>query len=649
MRPAETYRTFFRSDRDGDIIMEGQDDEEDIILPSAQSDISVEDTASPDEDEVLGDNDFDGFSDDASIASSSSWLRTIVGEAEVASNAGDFASVSPTWSEHEHRIASPSVDDATSYSSAVETIAAEAVPSQLDLRRGEEAAWNLSSEFQRAERLSQLIERRRSIATEVASYQTRHDTSTQESLDRIERYSEDTRARLRSLRAQINRDRDAFLEPFEWQLTSDDEEVTSATSRQANVSTGARSRGRLWGEIQTEQPLSRNLLTSPVGLPRPSLSVSTATTSGLRSSGQAALRRRPGSLGSGSMRGPTRSSNEAWLRNQGIDLHESLSLPSLQQGSGHPSNSAEDEDDISAANDSSDGVPNNWSRGSSSAARALRRIAARLPADSASLEERQGNSVTATDLLRQFRGTAGDETHLSLPALRYPRPLAALRSAYSQSDAGPQLTVDFPSISPLSNLLPLPPVDAVFPQSAIAARNADGDSLNNSSSANGARSDGDDSANFWPNITGTNMEAPGVPGRFRSWGPANLASAQAAPTSTSPPSFQAPVSHFARSRLLDRLRDQSSRPNMQTNAPDIARDSYRYRDRGADIIERPIGSDLPSSGPASLHHESRESSQEAQPQGNLGQARRSLDTIRRILDDVSLPRLSCYAFLLTMT
>lgn len=93
----------------------------------------------------------------------------------------------------------------------------------------------------------------------------------------------------------------------------------------------SRAQADLWGEVSdSSAAISGNIL---AGNSRPNEAIPSRIPT---------LRRRPGSLGRGSLRGPTRGSNEAWMRAQGIDFYDTVSSRqrTVSQPSTHDSSSA---------------------------------------------------------------------------------------------------------------------------------------------------------------------------------------------------------------------------------------------------------------------------------------------------------------------
>ena len=294
------------------------------------------------------------------------------------------------------------------------------------------ASWNPVHEVRRAESLTDLIERRRNIASHVESLQSRPTniaapTAHQVQGNAVPVQSLDTRSNhhQNSVTVRNGSDRPPWLGPFDWQTTQtndldEDGPSTPASRNIAPISRDTTVASGLWGQFDTSHPLSRNLLSTPIGTTRPNLS-STATISAPASfnvvAGNDTVRaRRPGSLGIGTMRGPTRSSNEAWLRNQGIDFYDNLgistSVSHTEQRALAPIMLPTSIATSTVSATSRDFLDRN----SSSAVRTLRRVAARQPLDldaaitQPNLDRSVDNAITAADLLRRIDGTSARDT-----------------------------------------------------------------------------------------------------------------------------------------------------------------------------------------------------------------------------------------------
>ena len=287
--------------------------------------------------------------------------------------------------------------------------------------------WNIASEARRAENLTELIEHRRNIASHVESLQTRpgaESASSGQPSRTVPDFvrEEGERGHHRSISEQIGLDRPAWHVPFDWRTGFGESAQTRHISQRAQrvapdpedaSASASMSRG-LWGQVDAARPLSRNLLNTPISISRPN--ISTAVTSPTPSTFHndviaprgAVPARRPGSLGLGTVRGPTRTSNEAWLRNQGIDFYDSLGHPAtnLRQGVQGPTSGALLSFPRPVTSDSaplrSDNDLLSNRRSSSSAARSLRRVVARQPL----ILSQPGSRASATDLLRHIEGTS---------------------------------------------------------------------------------------------------------------------------------------------------------------------------------------------------------------------------------------------------
>lgn len=167
--------------------------------------------------------------------------------------------------------------------------------------------WHSEDERARAELLSDHLEASRRIAADVQRLQSRLGANT---------------AFVRPSHPTTPHSREAYpplealgagstsIVPPRVSLSS----ALGSTSRRANEArySARGSSTSLWGEVVASSP---QLSVSPA-TDMATTSASTVT--------QPSFTRRPGALGGSNMRGPTRSSNEAWMRAQGIDFYDSL-------------------------------------------------------------------------------------------------------------------------------------------------------------------------------------------------------------------------------------------------------------------------------------------------------------------------------------
>ena len=191
--------------------------------------------------------------------------------------------------------------------------------------------WNEEDERRRAEDLLRSFETSRRITDEIRSFDAHTSSLVNARHHRLRGTSQrPTSADLHGSEGESELPL-SLLESWESSLpsissgTSSDNLSSSLVSSQSASSAHGRSSRGLWGTLPAE-PISGNLLQSTTSRRADSSSGDLSSSLGSTRS------RRPGSLWSGTMRGPTRASNENWLRSQGIDFHHDSSSTTASAG-----------------------------------------------------------------------------------------------------------------------------------------------------------------------------------------------------------------------------------------------------------------------------------------------------------------------------